>query len=588
MDHLNIGAAAREADDRVNANVKDITSVGDVSKTDMIDEITGSVLEQIQHYKQIGAYPEDTSTKEGRKEGMMFDYMGLNAETPEEALITLRESFERKARIEDAAAGRKLNALATDTFNALNSMKHELADSFTADRRAERQVQEHWEEYLPEVTDPSQFSQTADYIANMGEALGQRPKVEKLERMVDQNDILLNSLRLLGTNTLKYKQAEFNYKKISGGRPMEYLNKDILAAFQAVEAKFGPNTVEARGLFSNTFKSALDSLKSLDKVLTAVMFGPEAATPHAEEHMEHDAPDLDSHDIPLMTEEEMSMMLSVIIEGTPSDNVFAQTYNINNAVDFMTPGDGLQDYQRTLLLPANTIYNASNLIIDFANHPDEAISHLASVGSSLFTAETQRKIAQFAAYGWANTTPLQKTNLVAQLILDIVITKQAGSVVMGALGKTATGAKTVLAMGRATGVTTVAMASIATIATPILENLPSLVKYGTMGVEIADGLLKTTTTLTKKAVHLAHKLHTQVHYGEVVARCSAGAYHETHDRIGHDEHGDHPELLPIYQELHELDKDVQLAIDYSGHDELNIENTDALEEAKARIHSAPV
>jgi len=63
MDHLNIGAAAREADDRVNANVKDITSVGDVSKTDMIDEITGSVLEQIQHYKQIGAYPEDTSTK---------------------------------------------------------------------------------------------------------------------------------------------------------------------------------------------------------------------------------------------------------------------------------------------------------------------------------------------------------------------------------------------------------------------------------------------------------------------------------------------------------------------------------------------
>lgn len=536
-----VAQSAEAAEARINRGQEDIIN----DKKAQIRALEGGLHTQLENYKQMGLY-----------EDVMEDYLDINTD-PRVDLANMELRFSRMEAAENAQAGTSLNLLAVETINQLGEIKRELASSAQDAERLNVQVQREWEKYLPEITDPNQFSQTAEFIAQMGESMGARPKVEKLEAAHAENSMLMADLRKV-ENSATYFTVKSMFKKLSGGADLETIPKTIATAFQSLESQTGLDAMTKKSRFMSTFKASLDSLVLANEILTECQFSigeEEDAAPE-----EKEAPNN------LLSEKEMAIMLDVILHGVKNKSTTAQLLDTYSAIKFYTGQDELSYYQKVALAPAKGIADTTTLIVDFALDPAKALSMLGTAGKGLFDANTLAKISQMGSYGWEHSTVEEKMLFMNDLLWAAAATGPVGQSIMTGLHLVGGGVAKAAQFGgvaaRLSGVTKVA----ALAANASLRVAPRLAQYGADASRIMHGLSHRSHALLHKLEHFAHQAHKVheygVHYPEIGVK---PAYYAAKTAAGAMSVGlaENITPLPIYSQLAQVELDLEAAITHA-------------------------
>lgn len=542
-----ISDAMSRAEGRINRDQMDVS----VSQKMAIMDTEKSIRGAIESYKQMGIY-------EGVKESFV-DIQLRETDTPENMLANIAYQFDRLEAGTGESARQQINAVVSLATSKLTEIKKELGDAAGKEIRLEQQVEETYQRYLPEYHfDPSNISET---VASIGEMLGAKPNVEKLQGYEVENDVLLAELRL-SKNAGAYLRAKSEFTSLTG-QSLESVKGTAAKGLESAVAlvKKGA-TVEARSTFTRTFAAAMDAFKVQGQVISAALYAPQEIHTPEEAHEE-----IESHG-GLLSEAEMAMMLDIMLNGVKDKNYFQQLFDAKTALDFYAGKtvdlNTLSPVERQAFALVNGMGKGAAAFVGFFAHPWEALCHIGAAGASLLKPSTYKNISHMTEYIWNNTSALEKNRLVGDVVgqlLGGMALGTAGSALLkssalaGATNKLGT-------VARYTG-TVEAAAALAQIANPILRAYPALARYGTRAAEIAEGMAAKAHGIGHKWDHLlhhAHEVHGKIDLAEAATINTAGVAHAAHDAMAP---ASLPKNLPIYAEAASAKADFAQALSHS-------------------------
>lgn len=547
----NVGKSVDAAEARINRNQTDITT-SPVDKKAEIKRMETSIKKALDGYKQMGIY---SGVIENFK-----DVQTSDDHTPEFLMMNMAFRFDRMAASESAQAGMDLNVLAAKTYNDLRTLKTDLESAGGSEIRLEARVEEQYQRMLPEASfDPSNISETSK---RMGELLGQQPNVGRLEGYEVENDMMLSELRL-SKNAAKYSAASLEFRYLTGislEGVKQQAGKALEAAYKKAQEK---GVEEAKGDFFRAFAAAQDLFKITNDVISRALFSEHTDT--ATEDSEHA---VEGHG-DYLSDAEMQMLLSVIMNGVEDKSYFEQLFDAKTALDFYAGRqvdlNTLNPVERQAFALVNGMGKGAAATVGFFAHPWEALTHIAAAGKALFKASTYKKIAQMTSYTWENTSALEKNMLLGDMVGQLLGGAGIGNGLSMLLKSSALGAAgTKLAgVARLTGMASSAEV-IASAVNPLLRTMPGLAKYGTRASEIVKTLVDDGTALAHKwdhFIHKAHEVHSAIDYAETATINTAGVAHDAHDAA---EKEGLPKNLPVYAETKTLLEDMKVAEANSG------------------------
>lgn len=560
------------AEGRINRGEMDV----DVGTKMQIMNLDGSIRGAIQSYKQMGIY-----------EGVSSNFVDLQANdshTPEALLNNIAFQFRRLEAGEGESAKAQIEAVTAMAVEHLEELKKELTYAAGEEVRVAQKAEQVYQSYLPEYQfDPSNVSQT---LVSIGELLGQKPNVEKLQGFELENDSLMAELRR-SENTSAYLKAQSQFGTFTS-IPLEGLKTKVSESLKTIGDSLKDGvTTEKRGRFAKTFAAAVDSFKLANEVMSAALFFPEEIHTPEEAHEE-----LESHG-DLLSEEEMQAMLNIMMNGVQDKNYFQQLFDAKGALDVYAGGEvdlnALSPVERQMFALVNGVGKGSAAFFSFFTHPVDALAHIGAAAGALIKPATYQQIAQMTKYTWDNTDALEKNRLVGDLMGQLL-----GGFALGAAGgavlKSKFVAESSAKMGRVARLTGLpqAASTLARLANPILASLPALARYGAAAGEITQGLLGRAAGLGHKwdhMLHNAHSIHSKIDFAEAVTANTAGIAHAAHANL---EVPSLPKNLPIYAEIASIKEDFGLALGHAKELGMKPDDVYALRAALKQLNSIAV
>lgn len=570
------------------------------NKTAIIDT-ENAINTQIADYKRLGIY-EEVKTQFNRGASEFIVPMENSSEksfadSPEKRLADMAFRFDRVTQEESAYAGESLNTLATETVVRLNELKKQLGGAAEETGRLKAAREEAGQSRADILYKPTDLSDT---LQNMGEMIGQTPNVEKLVNYDEDNNAMLEDLAQ-PMNSKKMASANIEFMSITGMRLDEVspkVTEALMKARREVAYLYKDNLPKARKVFSEAYVSALNVLDTAWEILNNVQNNP-AHVPLEREAVSHEAA---SESGGLMSEAEMALLLDLAINGSKDPSFFEELMDVRAAFDFYVRKIGSLSKSLTGTdlvkwaeenLPASmqtaaswyfsnciafdqgiingtaaTVTGTAHIVGDVASSVavgkvPESLKTLAHLPGLAW--ENRAKIEQVMAYGWENTSALQKSMLISELFGNIaggaLATAGMGTAlsgvaklpaVSGAVSKAAALARKVGTVGKGAGALALLAAEV------VIQKLPVLAKYGATVTEVVEGMATQAETLALKAASYGHKA---THYAEHAAHETEKAAHYAHEvesTAGNLVEGSRSSV-PVYRKIDELTGDVKLA-----------------------------
>ncbi|MFT7184010.1 MAG: hypothetical protein ACI9QC_000336 [Oceanicoccus sp.] len=473
LEQNTIYEAAEEADKRVSSSTEDIA----IEQLEEIKKLESTITNSLQHYKELGG---DRSTE------VMSYYTEIqlsDAHTPEAMLRQIKSEFDLIDQSEDLADVHRLRSVTGSTIADLKEMKVDLGFAAKSAATLELKAQRSYETYLGSYDfNPSNV---AESVQTIGESIGEMPNTEKLSNYEASYDFLLEEIRQ-AKNADRYFHAKLSFKMITGGMNLEDIKGDISRALERIATLSETDPEAAKQALMLRFKPALDMFKIGIDALQTALFTPEEAFSEMNHLPSDDVEDLSSNG--LLSENEMSVILGLILHGSKNPTFTEQLFDAENAYHYYT-GKSAEDYNHIDGLVVGVGKGVGGLPTFIGNaigDPEGTILGLYNMGAAMFKPSTYANIKNVLDYGWGNTSPQEKTMLIGLIAGEILGAKGAGA--LGSHLKNSQLGQKLASYTRGAGLIS-SSAKIAQMVSPILTKFPRLARYGATAGGVVKGLV---------------------------------------------------------------------------------------------------